>query len=398
MLDILFLFFTAILPRFGSLDFVILCSLLMVIVKIISSKTIKYDKKFIITILPATLILLSAFFSFLYNGDLFGIIRLIKMLILLILVPMALMSIDEKKFHVWFVIFLIVMVLVLYIEYFDLFGLRSTIIKVHDTLFSGREVSYRAKGFFAGYSAAGVSCGFISLYALFFTIQRRINTSLGWLLYVLSFLATFFTGRTGIFITVFGSVLFFAKYRKIIFSRSAVIIVFSIVICLLLFLFNFGSYLDYENLHITYIRTFELFLNYQDNGSVSSESTTQLMKTMSLPSSLFEMIFGNGFQPWSIQSINAGAHQTDSGIIQTVFMYGIVGLFFYYIPVVYIWVCSLFFDFKYNFSSYYLRVVIPLAFISEIKGHYIYSNLIFIIIIFPFFLGRVKQNKFFNSL
>lgn len=393
MLDVLFLFFTAIFPRFGFVDFVILFSLLIVIREMVSSKKIKYDKKFIVTVIPAIFILFFSFFSFLYNGDLFGAVRLIKLLILLILVPMALMNINERKFHFWLTIFLSAMVLILYFEYFNLFGLRSTIGKFHDILFSGREVSYRAKGLFAGYSAAGVSCGFISLYALFFTIHRRINSSLGWLLYLLAFMATFFTGRTGVFISILGSLLFVVKYNRLVFSKKAIVVHILLIICFFISISTFSSYLDYENLHITFIRTFEVFLNYQDNGSVSSESTTQLMRTLALPSSYFEIFFGNGFQPWSPQSINAGAHQTDSGIIQTAFMYGIFGLFFYYAPVIYVWLCSLFFSFRYSFDAYYVRIIIPLAFISEIKGHYIYSNLIFILIIFPYFLDKSLKNR-----
>lgn len=389
MLKIVFLFFLAIIPRLGFIDFVILLSACIILCELFYRKDISINLDFLKVVLSLALIFPIALVAYFYNQDLFGIIRLVKLLLLLILVPLALSTIDEKVFHFYFPLFLLCAVIILYLEYFDIFGARIWVSQIHDFLYHGRDVTYRAKGLFAGYSAAGVTCGFISIYSLFYTFNKKIRSLLGWTLFILSVLATFFTARTGVAVSLLGVFSFIIiNYKAILVFKNLVYSVLAVfLVCLIIFCFS--DYFDFENMQITFIRTFELFLNYQSKGDISSESTTQLVKTMTLPSEAFEIFFGNGYQPWSELSISSGAHQTDSGIFQTLFLYGLFGFLFYYLPVIFIFLKS----FKKNregISVYsgYLISVIPIAFVSEIKGHYIYSNLIFVLIVFPCFIER----------
>lgn len=165
------------------------------------------------------------------------------------------------------------------------------------------------------------------------------------------------------------------------------LLLFVCVIISLVFIFSLLlNYINLDNLYITYIRTFELFINYYKEGELHSESTTQLVKTFDVPNKLFDLIFGNGYEPWSQQSITANSNQSDSGIFQNLYIYGLIGLFIYYTPIVYIWTKSL----KIKGTNLYISIMFLLGFISEIKGHYIYSSLIFTLITLPYFILRKK--------
>ena len=389
MFNFIFLFFLAFFPRFGNIDFVFLVAFLILFYDILNKRTLILNKFFLNSIFIIFLILPFSFFSFLLNQEVFGLFRLTKLILLLLLVPYTLNRIDEIFVYKWFTIFLLLNISILYIEYFNIFGLRITVNSIQDFLHLGREVTYRAKGLFPGYSAAGVSCGFISLYALFFTLKGSINKLYGVPLFVFSYLATFFTGRTGIFIASFGIIIFVIYFYRKIFNLNLILRL--IIICFIIHLIYplIFPHLDLENITITSIRTFEVFLNYHDSGSFSSESTTQVARTFKLPDNISVLLLGNGYQHWSTQAIHDNIHCSDSGLVQTLFIYGLFSLILYYFPLFYIYLVHLRLNFS-GSSYFYIITTIPLALISEIKGHYVYSNLIFVLVLFPIFYRNSK--------
>ncbi|EMQ2846247.1 hypothetical protein WFU86_001037 [Proteus mirabilis] len=386
LITFLFLFSLAILPKIGSIDLVIIFGILFLIIHLLSKQKTYFDKNFLIFSSLILLLIINSFISLSVNETFFGLLRLIKNILLLIIIPIILLNINDKFFFKIFPILLLISISILYIEYFNILNLRSTINDIHEYIYGGRTVNYRAKGFYAGYSSAGVSCGLISIFSLFFTIKNNIKKPLGYTLFFFSFIATFFTGRTGIFISFIGImciVLFHLRY----FFTIKNLLLFVCVIISLVFIFSLLlNYINLDNLYITYIRTFELFINYYKEGELHSESTTQLVKTFDVPNKLFDLIFGNGYEPWSQQSITANSNQSDSGIFQNLYIYGLIGLFIYYTPIVYIWTKSL----KIKGTNLYISIMFLLGFISEIKGHYIYSSLIFTLITLPYFILRKK--------
>ncbi len=386
LITFLFLFSLAILPKIGPIDLVIIFGALFLILHFLSKEKTYFDKNFLIFSSIILLLIINSFISFSVNETPFGLLRLIKNILLLIIIPIVLLNINENFFFKAFPILLLLSISILYIEYFNILNLRPVINNIHEYIYGGRTVNYRAKGFYAGYSAAGVSCGLISIFSLFFTIKNKIKKPLGYTLFLLSFIAAFFTGRTGIFISIIGIICIVLFHLRHFFTIKNLLIFVGIVISLA-FVFSLSlNYINLDNLYITYIRTFELFINYYKDGEFHSESTTQLVKTFALPNSLFDLIFGNGYEPWSQQSITANANQSDSGLFQNLYIYGLLGLFIYYIPVVYIWAKSL----KIKNINLYISIMLFLGLIAEIKGHYIYSSLIFTLITFPYFILRKR--------
>lgn len=392
MLHFLFLFCLAVVPRYGPVDFVILLAFIILAQDAIGKKKLFLDHNLLKVTFCLFLVFPLAIIGFVQYLDPFGIIRLIKLLLLLILVPNAISKINPDFFFKWFTCFLWLSVFILYVEYFDILGLRSMVHEIHGFIHSGREVSYRAKGLFAGYSAAGVTCGFISLFALYCLIRRKIGKVIGVTLFIFAYLATFFTGRTGILISSLGILVFIFYFYRKAFQPKVIFQSVSISSLFVLPLFYLFPFLDMDNIQITFIRTFEVFLNFQETGYFFSESTTEIAKTLQLPNKITEIIHGNGLQHWSSQAMQALAHSSDSGLIQTAYIYGFFAFILYYLPIIYLWVASTNF-LSSSWNSTYMMIMVPLAFISEIKGHYIYSTLIFVLISFPYSFKKIS-NKF----
>lgn len=389
MLNFLFLFCLAVVPRYGAVDFVLLLAFCILLVDFFRRKSLILDRELLKVTCCVFLIFPLAYIAFASNHDPFGIVRLIKLSLLLILVPNAISRIQQIFFFKWFTLALLFTVILLYCEYFNIFGLRTIVNDIQGSLHHGREVSYRAKGLFAGYSAAGVSCGFIALYALYFSMIGKINPKIGVCLFVLSYIATFFTGRTGLLIGSLGVLVVVAFFSKKLFTIKGVVILTAVPLMLFLSVPIFFPFIDFSVVDITIIRTFEVFFNFQDTGVFSSESTTQIANTYKLPHTLSEIIYGNGFQHWGPQAMQAQAHSSDAGFIQTLFMYGIFSFFLYYFPVLYIWWSSV----KTSETAWdrlYILIALPLVLVAELKGHYIYSSLIFVLVLFPFFYRKLK--------
>ncbi|ELJ8716830.1 hypothetical protein RUK98_002498 [Vibrio cholerae] len=382
-----FLFSISILPRVDQLDLVFVFGFFLLLLEALKRRTIVYNNIFAMMASLILFIMPFSILSFLNYGDYFGFIRLLKLILLFLIVPSAFLVVGENTTFKIMPLFLLIMILILYFEYFNIFGARSIVGGINDLLFVGRDVSFRAKGLFAGYSAAGVSCGFIAIFSFYFTLKRKISSSVGWPLFFLAFFATFFTGRTGIFIAILGVLSFSILECHRVFSAKIIGIFGGVILLIITVLFYYWDSLDFTVIEITFIRTFELFLNYQNHGDFSSESSTQLAKTFGLPSEFFDIFFGNGLKPWSELSIHLGAHQTDSGLFQTVFLYGVFGFVIYYMPIIYIYFCF-FKQRKDNVYRNYVLIIIPLAFIAEVKGHYIYSSLIFVLLFLPVFFRR----------
>ncbi|EGR2796173.1 hypothetical protein DU976_09785 [Vibrio navarrensis] len=393
-LSLFLLFFLAVLPRYGAIDIVLLLSCILVMASLFKNGKLKNNKFWLINILSCSLIFIPTFVSFIYFGDYFGLVRLLKLLLLFMLVPLSLQIIGSKLFFSWFPFFLLLAVLILYVEYLDIGGGRALINSVHNKLFYARDVSFRAKGLFAGYSAAGVTCGFISLFSLFYTIKGRVNPFLGYGLFFLALLATFFTGRTGIAISLLGTLVILLRYIKALLSFNRAIYFLSVVFSFFLVSIFIYRELDWEVVNITIIRTFEIFYNYSETNNLSSESTTQLAKTISIPHDTFEIIFGNGLEPWSAYAISIGAHQTDSGLVQILFMYGVLSFFLYYFSVFHGFLIMYFR--KCDYDRMYFFLAITLGIISEVKGHYIFSTLIFVLIFTPLIYLNEKDNRHEN--
>ena len=381
------LFFIALLPRFFYFDFVFSFSFSVFMLHLIKGRIV-FDKNFFLVSCCVFILYPVSFVSFLFYGDYFGLLRLTKLVFLLFFLSFSLTCIEECFFYKWFPRFLLVNIAVLYVEYFNFLNLRDYLQELNSFVYGGRSVDYRAKGIYSGYSAAGVSSGFISIFAFYYTVKGKIEKKIGWILCFFAMLATFFTGRTGIVISMLGGFLFFIIFFKKILNVKFVFCFLLLVFLTYLFYYFelLFFFVDADVFKITVIRTFESFYNLSSGKGLSSESTTQLIKTLGLPSDFHSLFFGNGLKPWSELSIRLGEHQTDSGLVQIMFMYGIIPFFIYYFPAFYIWVSSFVSPKQKKKDLGYLFVAFPLAVLSEVKGHYIYSSLIFVLLFSAYFL------------
>ncbi|PSF07760.1 hypothetical protein [Marinobacter halophilus] len=377
-------------PRIGVFDVFFIVTFILAVLFFGVKRSIPRNRMFSQSCWVIPPLFIFSAVSFLMFGDLFGLLRFLKFAFLIVFVPLVICELGEKNLFKYLTVCLALSVLILYFEYFDFFSAKSLIRYIQDWLYpTARTVEYRARGLFPGYSAAGVSCGFIAMFSFYFSIIGKINKFIGFPLFFLSSTATIITGRTGMLIfalsfLVFSTILLPAIFSKIRFSSFFVMSVSSVF---LIFLYQ---RLDADIFDITIIRTFEFVFNYLEHGSVSSESTTQLYKTFALPHQPFEIFFGNGMEHWSPRSMAMGSHQTDSGIFQVIFIYGVFGFFLYYLPIISILVRTFSSNRTRAVHENYLLVSIPLAFLAEFKGHYIYSSLIFVLVLIPAFFSTRK--------
>ena len=82
---------------------------------------------------------------------------------------------------------------------------------------------------------------------------------------------------------------------------------------------------------------FELFINYFNKGSLSSESTDSLYNMFILPNNLRTWFVGDGI---AFDSIGSFYMNSDVGYIRSVFYWGIIGSLVYYYGMIYIYKVS----------------------------------------------------------
>ncbi|WP_156294025.1 hypothetical protein [Serratia oryzae] len=375
-------------PRLGFFDLFVFASFLLFCLICITNKNIKNNHLLFVIIICFLLLLFTSMISFIFEWDYFGIIRIFRVYVSLMLVLLIAVNYDdyEKIFYRMFFWLLLVNTSLLYVEYLGGSVGKEIVTYMNSIFYEGRVVDFRARGLYAGYSAAGVLSGLGSIFLLGFIQNKKISLYPGYFLYFLLLVSTFFTGRTGMFIALLGfSYYCFVSIRYLNLKFFFWVTFF----CSITFILVIKSgALDNENMSITVLRTFEFWFNLQQSGSISTESTNQLYNTFNLPDSPRAFLIGTGKEPWSESNFSV-SESSDSGFVQTIQLYGIFGLFLYYFPMLF----CLFLLFKSKFYSLSFFFILCLSLvISDVKGHYIYTSFVLVCVFFPLF-SHLKINK-----
>ena len=147
-------------------------------------------------------------------------------------------------------------------------------------------------------------------------------------LFVLVFTASLFTGRT-IFIGVFFGLLLFLVNSD--FKQTFKFYVFGGVIMIILFYLLPPSFFEGD----FYNWAFEMFINYESDGELSTRSSDALLQGMIYIPPLKTFFLGDGL--WATGGADGGYYgATDSGIMRVLLFYGVMGLVVYFMFAVFV--------------------------------------------------------------
>lgn len=364
-------------PKYFIDPFIIL-GLIVLIYEAVFIKNISVNKTLLLACVSIFKLMCISTISYLYYGDSFGLIRATRVLFLIFFSVYLLEKLSHTNIKNILLITIVFNTLLIYLEYINPANIGEHIKQLNYIFYTSRDFDYRAKGLFPGYSYAGVFLGFSSVYLLYLiTIESQVSLIL-LLFFLATAISTIFTSRTGILISVTGIffLIFFHPslffYNIKIYSKSILIAVVTITLYLL-FNFKIKSFVNEDVLSMTLIRAFEFYTNFQQTNSLHVASTEALFETFAIPNKFPDIIIGNGMQHW----INPeNIFNTDSGWGQSLVMYGVIGSVIYYMPI--------FLIFKKHLTNHTSRVIIAifilLAALAHIKGNYLYSNQIFIML------------------
>lgn len=383
-----YLLIALVIPRLGVVDVAILSGFFILIVDACKGGVSfgSYDK---VALLSLFVVFLFSSISYLLNDDVFGIARVVRVFLMVLVSSCIAKRMNREFFLVLAALAIFLNLLFIYFEYFDIAGLRDAIVDFNMMLFGGREVSYRARGLFPGYSAAGVFSGLSAVFFLYVSLSFNKWRIATFSFFFMAVFSAIITGRTGIFIACVGMVFLGFVFRSSFFNYRYVFVSGLFVFFAVPF-FKWMS-MD-ESYSITLIRAFEVFYNYSSGAGLSSASTDSLAETFSLPYEFPDVFIGNGIQHWS-DSGDSYSHSSDSGYIQSAHIYGLLGLPLYYMPFFLIWLRSALF-----FASGRRDMALPLILglclsLAEWKGHYIYGSFMFNVFCFSFFSSRVFDSS-----
>lgn len=137
---------------------------------------------------------------------------------------------------------------------------------------------------------------------------------------------------------------------------------------------------------------FELFINYFNKGSLSSESTDSLYNMFILPNNLRTWFVGDGI---AFDSIGSFYMNSDVGYIRSVFYWGIIGSLVYYYGVIYIYKVSKNRIISYpNISALYFMIIMWFM-IYNLKEFWSAAPFLILFLVASIYLP-IKNNFYYN--
>lgn len=149
-------------------------------------------------------------------------------------------------------------------------------------------------------------------------------------LYVFFIVVGIMTGRT-FFVVVLLSILVIVFYESRRLDKFIVRVVFTPFLLLLItipFYFVFSNYVEIERLDRTLNFVFELFISYEETGSLSTNSSEATLNMYVFPDNLKTWFFGDGK---FINSDGSYYMYTDVGYLRYIYYFGLIGTVIYFL-------------------------------------------------------------------
>jgi len=383
------------LVTFSSLLFPKVFSIDMSVVFIISwffiyVKSIKIDKVILYTIACFMFLIGLALLNYLMYQEIFGLLRVINASLVFLLTYIFLRENSKDINNIFkniIYVFIFAMIIIL-LEYLNINNSREFIRDINNIFYHTKDVGYRARGLYPGYASAGLMMGIASI--IFFLYAYKNKNNYLFMIAFIALLTTIITSRTGFligFLGILSIVIYIACIRfSILYIIKFILVVLFVAIVLIKILSNI---IDFDTLEITLRRFLELYYNYENSGSLSSNSTNELFNSYYLPSNTLPFLLGQNLQPWV-----AGGITSDVGFIQAWHQFGLIGLIAFYFPfffLIYKKISLIIQTAKIKLLLYTSIVFDVLIFISNFKGNYIYAKGVIFITLF---LHIVSVNEY----
>lgn len=372
------MFISMIVPKIYGVDIELFLGILIVVYLVLFER-IKIKSIHFYMMLPLFILVVISGINTIVLEERYAFFALIRVVLYLVITLIILDSTPIKTLWRYSCVFICINILIIYLEYLNIPFFKDLIRTVHEFFYTTRTVDYRAKGLFPGYASAGLFMGVSSIFIL---IGLKLNVIKGekyLLLAMFSFFATIFTSRTGMIVSLIGIIILMFINKKENVKKIKIKKLFSYVLLTVFSVFLIKSIFELVNpemFKITLLRTFEFYYSYKNGSGITTNSTEELVNTYSIPNDIHTFFIGNNKEPWITNGI-----QSDAGIIQTLYQYGVLGTLLFYLPVAIAVIYCLYINKKKSFSL--LMLTMLLAF-SEFKGGYIYSKFIFILYLIIF--------------
>lgn len=235
----------------------------------------------------------------------------------------------------------------------------------------------------------------------YFTAIKKSVRPLAFLAYtgsfILLFISILLSARTGLVILLLGIFMLGIRHLYLMLNSGLVskanfvkfcflFIVFSISVPLLYFFIMNSEYSRFAR------RAFELFINFFEYGKVGTSSTDHLMTMYFFPEFGMQYIFGDGNFG---RDASLGIIQSDVGYVRIWFGGGIMGVIFFYAPIIMLWL-------HYSSKAAQTALFFPLLFtiftllLVNFKVYHLYSSYfgfkILLLLLAVLIASRVKEN------
>ncbi|MFY4792122.1 hypothetical protein ACOTVU_07665 [Aliarcobacter butzleri] len=247
------------------------------------------------------------------------------------------------------------------------------------------ETSIRATGLSYGtgdalsfIQAFSFLCG---LYIIYYKKQYFINI----IFLALIFISIIFIGRTGLVITIIGTILYSFSLLK---DNFFPIIKFFLISLFLLIIFIFIGFQISDEKFLRIINwAFEFYFSFANDGTFETSTTSVLRDMYFLPSKELDILFGEGhyLHPFD-KDINY--IPSDSGYIRTIFFGGFFTLIL--LILFYLYILFIFKKFLSNKEFIFIFIFFILLFIVQYKIPILYygttMRMIFVLLIISYFI------------
>ncbi|HCG9901397.1 TPA: hypothetical protein NJ917_002734 [Vibrio parahaemolyticus] len=373
-------------PNFGSgLD---ISTLALFFLAIYYIKDIKLNVSIeVIAVFIAVIIALSsAVFNSEFNTSF--IIKPIKLLVLFTVIYSIRLRINIDECIRALVISGLINSLVIYFQFLGLIDWINPQMVLHF------DATFRKPGLFAGYPDAGLVSAFSSILALTVYLSNK-NTK--WLITSLVIgVSVIFTSRMALLLFIFSLLViigiqctFKVRMKLLFYSLCSFFILHTLI----------SLFIEDELIETVSNFSFELFINFFENGNLSTASSDDLISNhFHLPTDLLVFLFGNSIEPFT----SPGEYFSDVFYIRTLWGVGFFSLLLYIIVFLTIFIKV------FNSSCFYRTVALStliMMIIACFKGPYFFSRgfgeqfilLYFIVILNPCTNYERKENSPYTS-
>jgi hypothetical protein len=223
-------------------------------------------------------------------------------------------------------------------------------------------------------------------------INKEIKNVFLWVvIWLVLFLAIILTGRSGLLGAFLSLLLLFFAFTK---YRAMKTLFYICLLFILTFYLLLTLFYDNPVFQRIYNYGFELFINFSNEGSFSTRSSTTLLQRMYFFSDNNTFFFGDGY--WNNPFGDGYYMHTDAGFMRHVLFYGVFPSFLLYLVYLYIFFTIARYN-KNNIIFIIMVFSILLIFIAgQFKGNFLVGsamNIKFIMIFFIFSLYERLRNK-----